>query len=53
MGITDYELKKILPTQAQLAKCYADAEAQFAASAQKAKPLPRKPKKGKARKGAK
>ena len=29
MGITDYELKKILPTQAQLAKCYADAEAQF------------------------
>ena len=29
MGITDYELKKILPTQAQLAKCYADAEAQL------------------------
>lgn len=53
MGITDYALKKILPTQAQLAKCYADAEAQFAASAQKAKPLPRKAKKGKARKGAK
>ena len=26
MGITDYELKKVLPTQAQLAKCYADAE---------------------------
>ena len=32
MGITDYELKKVLPTQAQLAKCYADAEAQFAAA---------------------
>lgn len=31
MGITDYELKKVLPTQAQLAKCYADAEAQVAA----------------------
>ena len=30
MGITDYELKKVLPTQAQLAKCYADAEAQIA-----------------------
>jgi len=29
MGITDYELKKMLPTQAQLAKCYADAEAKF------------------------
>ena len=29
MGITDYELKKILPTRAQLAKCYADAEAEF------------------------
>ena len=29
MGITDYELKKILPTEAQLAKCYADAEAQL------------------------
>lgn len=40
MGITDYELKKVLPTQAQLAKCYADAEAQFAATAPK-------PKKGK------
>lgn len=53
MGITDYALKKILPTQAQLAKCYADAEAQFAASAQKAKLLPRKAKEGKARKGAK
>ena len=37
MGITDYELKKVLPTQAQLAKCYADAEAQFAATAPKAK----------------
>ena len=32
MGITDYELKKVLPTQAQLAKCYADAEAQIASS---------------------
>lgn len=53
MGITDYALKKILPTQAQLAKCYADAEAQIAASAQKAKLLPRKAKKAKARKGAK
>ena len=53
MGITDYALKKILPTQAQLAKCYADAEAQIAASAQKAKLLPRKAKKSKARKGAK
>ena len=30
VGITNYELKKILPTQAQLAKCYADAEAQMA-----------------------
>ncbi len=29
MGITDYELKRILPTQAQLAKCYADAEVQI------------------------
>ena len=29
LGITDYELKRILPTQAQLAKCYADAEAQM------------------------
>ena len=37
MGITDYELKKVLPTQAQLAKCYADAEAQFAATASKTK----------------
>ena len=36
-GITDYELKKVLPTQAQLAKCYADAEAQFAATAPKTK----------------
>ena len=32
MGITDYELKKVLPTQAQLAKCYADAEAQIDSS---------------------
>ena len=30
MGITDYEIKKILPTQAQLAKCYEDAEVQVA-----------------------
>ena len=37
MGITDYELKKVLPTQAQLAKCYADAEAKFAAPAIKTK----------------
>ena len=29
LGITDYELKKVLPTQAQLAKCYADAERDF------------------------
>lgn len=28
MGISDYEIKKLLPTPAQLAKCYADAEAQ-------------------------
>ena len=37
MGITDYELKKVLPTQAQLAKCYADAEARFATTAPKTK----------------
>ena len=30
MGITDYELKKVLPTKAQLAKCVADAERQIA-----------------------
>lgn len=30
MGITDYEIKKILPTQVQLAKCYEDAEVQVA-----------------------
>lgn len=29
MGISNYELKKVLPTQEQIAKCYADAEAQF------------------------
>ena len=49
MGITDYELKKVLPTQAQLAKCYADAEAQIAAttSAAASKPtVKRSPKKG-------
>ena len=35
VGITDYELKKILPTQAQLAKCYRDAEKQIAGAKQK------------------
>ena len=35
MGITDYQLKKLLPTQAQLAKCYADAEKQVAAAKKK------------------
>ena len=29
MGITDYELKKVLPSKAQLAKCVADAERQI------------------------
>ena len=29
MGITDYELKKVLPTKAQLAKCVTDAERQI------------------------
>lgn len=29
MGITNYELKKVLPTQALLAKCYREAEARF------------------------
>ena len=32
MGITDYELKKVLPTKAQLAKCVTDAERQIAAT---------------------
>ena len=32
MGITNYELKKVLPTKAQLAKCVADAERQIAAT---------------------
>lgn len=32
MGITDYQIKKLLPTQAQFAKCYADAEKQVAAA---------------------
>lgn len=32
MGITDYQIKRLLPTPAQLAKCYADAEAQLAAT---------------------
>ena len=36
MGITDYQIKKMLPTQAQLAKCYADAEKQIAAARKKA-----------------
>lgn len=30
LGISDYEIKKVLPTPAQLAKCYADAEAKVA-----------------------
>jgi len=30
MGITDYEIKRLLPSQEQLARCYADAEAQLA-----------------------
>ena len=30
MGITDYELKKVLPTKAQLAKCVSDAEKHIA-----------------------
>jgi CRISPR-associated protein (TIGR02584 family) len=30
IAITSYQLKRILPTQAQLAKCYADAERQMA-----------------------
>ena len=29
MGITDYELKKVLPTKAQLAKCVTDAARQI------------------------
>lgn len=33
MGITDYQIKRLLPTPAQLAKCYADAEAQVASAA--------------------
>ena len=36
MGITDYQIKKMLPTQAQLAKCYADAERQVAEARKKA-----------------
>ena len=49
MGITDYEIKKILPTPSQLAKCYADAEAQVASSMSVAAIKPavkRSPKKG-------
>jgi len=30
LGISDYEIRRVLPTSAQLAKCYADAEAQVA-----------------------
>ena len=30
MGITDYELKKVLPTKAQLARCVVDTERQIA-----------------------
>ena len=30
IGITDYELRKVLPTKTQLAKCVADAERQIA-----------------------
>ena len=41
MGITDYELKKILPTQAQLAKCYAEAEAQLLQQTKQKKSGPR------------
>ncbi len=37
MGVTDYQIKRLLPTQAQLAKCYADAEAQLAAGKKGAK----------------
>ena len=29
MGISDYEIRKVLPTPEQLAKCYTDAEKQF------------------------
>ena len=32
MGISDYEIKRLLPTPAQLAKCFSDAEAQLAAA---------------------
>lgn len=32
MGITDYQIKRLLPTPAQLAQCYADAEALLAAA---------------------
>ena len=32
MGITDYELRKVLPTKAQLTKCVADAEKQIEAA---------------------
>ena len=35
MGISDYEIKKVLPTQAQLAQCYRDAERQLAQKGKK------------------
>ncbi|MBP5544229.1 MAG: hypothetical protein ILM98_09145 [Kiritimatiellae bacterium] len=31
-GITAYQIKRLLPTPAQLAKCFSDAEAQLAAA---------------------
>jgi len=34
MGITDYEIKRLLPSQEQLTRCYADAEAQLAENQQ-------------------
>jgi predicted nuclease of restriction endonuclease-like (RecB) superfamily len=35
MGITDYQVKRLLPSPAQLAKCFADAEAQLATNSGK------------------
>lgn len=32
MGITDYEIRQFMPTQKQLAKCFADAETQLSAA---------------------
>ena len=34
MGFTDYEIKWLLPSQEQLTRCYADAEAQLAENQQ-------------------